>query len=511
MIKKILPLVFIFSVGTFSACKSFLDITPIDKLTGNNFYKSLLDVEYATNDLYGAFFRKYEQTAFAAATGEFRSGECIGAPQETGRQSPAVFGRNDLNLIVRRDQPWDGYRFDLITYWDEYYRIIQSANLLIAKINEGVPGMSDADNKRYIAESKFMRCLAYFFMVRLYGDVPYYTDAYQKDPLPREKMVTVMNNCIADLTPSINDVPWQYQDPALKGVRASRGAIMVLLMHMNMWNSAFDPANKTKYCQEAANYGDQIVKSNAYQLLPIEQWNLVVRGRSNESLFEFFNTINYEGSTRSDNAYAPFGDAFIHFPYKQPEFTHRYSFTVFKREYMQRLYPESEPDMRKQAWFVAQYDQDHTTFQLLKFAANTFIGSGNPDEDRNPDNAFLIFRYGDAILLRAEALAELGGASEQEAVRMLNMIRDRAKATPYSGGSSQTLKDAIFLERSKELLGEGHRYFDLVRTGRILSNQWTDNPLTQDQFNRGGWTWPLNSSALNNNPLISLNTYWVSQ
>ena len=58
-------------------------------------------------------------------------------------------------------------------------------------------------------------------------------------------------------------------------------------------------------------------------------------------------------------------------------------------------------------------------------------------------------------------------------------------------------------------MGEGSHYFDLVRTKRILSRAYTDNPLTADKFGRGGWTWPIDASALSNNPYMTLNSYWI--
>jgi hypothetical protein len=92
---------------------------------------------------------------------------------------------------------------------------------------------------------------------------------------------------------------------------------------------------------------------------------------------------------------------------------------------------------------------------------------------------------------------------------MLNIIRERAKTTLYQGGGGTVLKDAIFTERAKELMMEGHYYFDLVRTGRVTDQQWCFFPLTQSQFDNGGWTWPISTASLNNNPYMQLNNYWL--
>lgn len=537
MKKIIICLLLIVSASQYS-CKKFLQITPIDKLTGNNFYQNAEDIETNITDMYGQLFDKYTRTSFAGATGEFRSGEVI--PSEQGGEGRAGSARigghtrvapnprgstsklniptgstsNDRLLLeaIQTNRGWSGYNFTDLTRWNEYYRIIQAANLLVVKIAEGIPALSDSEAKRYDGEAKFIRNLCYFMLVRLYGDVVYYTNGYQKDPLPREDMVSVITKCIADMKTGKDNLPLTFSDPSKKGVRATRGAAIGLLMNMNMWNAGFDIPNRTKYYEETLALGDEIIGSGAFKLLRLTEWATVVKGRSDESLFELFRTLNYNTNLddpfQQANAYSPFGDAFIHFPYKQPEYTHRFSFSVFTEEYMKKLYPD-ESDQRLNVWFVAPFDQNPETFQLRKFAYNTFADANNPNLDLNPDNTYLIMRYADAILLHAEAAANLPG-QEAKAISSLNLIRDRADAPLWGAGTNDTnLKDAIFIERAKELMGEGSRYFDLVRTRRILSREWTDNPLTSDKFNRGGWTWPIDESARFNNPYMTLNTYWI--
>ncbi len=525
-------------LGTLQyGCKKFLDITPIDKLTGNSFYKSKDDVEANITDMYGQLFDKYTKTSFAGATAEFRSGEVIPALQGGdsrtiygrigghNRQAPDPLGSNDrVNIpttsvndrllleAIETGRPWSNFGVRDITVWNEYYRVIQSANLLVSKLKEGIPGLSADDRKRYDAEAKFIRCLVYFQMVRLYGDVVYYTAAFQKDPLPRMNMVEVINNCVDDLVPVKDNLPFTFPDPSLKGVRATRGSIIGLLMNLYMWNAGFDEANRQNYYQETAKLGEEIMSSNAYHLLPIEEWSTVSKGRSDESLFELFRTVNYntnpDNPLEQANGNSRFGEPFIHFPYKQPEYTNRFSNAVFTENYMRLLYPD-EGDGRLKAWFVSPFDQNVSTFQMIKFALNSVGQSGAPDAGLVSDETFLIIRYSDAILLYAEALANIAG-KESQAIAALNVVRDRAGAPLYPSGSKDAnLKDAIFIERAKELMGEGSRYFDLVRTKRVLSRAWTDNPLTGDEFARGAWTWPIDPSALSNNPYMVLNPYWI--
>lgn len=485
-------------------CKKFLDIQPIDKLSGNNFYQSREDVVANIYDLSRKMFNKVNQTHFIGATGEYRSGEVLAEPQADGGPSRTyveVLGRNDILTLLRGNQPWDFYNFPAITDWKEYYQVIQGANILIDKLNKGISGIGDAEIKQYMAEAAFIRSLAYFFMVRLYGDVPYFTDAFHSSALPREKMVTVMTKTIEDLTKYKDYLPWTYTDPALKGVRATRGSIIALLMNMNMWNAGFDKGNAEKYYDETATLGKELIASKAYRLLPLTEWSAVVKGRSDESLFEFYRSVNYGDN---NSLVGPISDMFLHYPYKRPEYTHRVSFAYFRAEYLQKLYL-GNTDGRTTAWFDENIYADNGKFMLLKFAQNAYASG---DELDNPDNTFMIFRYAGEILLCAEALAELG--RDNEAIELVNMVRDRAHAGLYAGGGGQDLKDFIFLERSRELMGEGHHYWDLVRTRRILSSTWSYNVLTLDKFNRGAWTWPISRSALDNNPYMQLNDYWTN-
>lgn len=492
-------------VSFVSACKNYLDIEPIDRLTGNNYFLSADDVESNLAFIYDKFFEKLNESWVIGAVGEARSGEIFispGANGEASRKAIEELGKNELLNAINNSQ-FERYKLGDVTNWKKYYQVIQSTNILLEKLEEGISGVNGELRERYIAEAKFIRAFTYFWMVRLYGDVVYYTDTYHAKPLPREDMVKVLNYCIEDLQPHKSKVPWSLGDPALRGVRPARGAIIALLMHMNMWNSAFDSKNKNKYIQETVDLGEELINSGRHSLYPLdeESWSLVTKGRSEESLFEFYRSIN-----NGDNvsALAPFADHFLRWPYKFPRHDARISIAYFVSTYMNKIFPESEADKRREFWFE-DINSDNGDFLLKKYGTNVYA-SGN--ENKNPDNTFMIFRYAGAILLYAEAAAELG--EEAKAIRAVNMIRDRAEATPYSGGGSEGLKDFIFLERCRELIGEGHKYFDLIRTRRILNPEWTMNPLSLDQFNRGAWTWPVHRSALNYNPDMKLNEYWLT-
>ena len=106
----------------------------------------------------------------------------------------------------------------------------------------------------------------------------------------------------------------------------------------------------------------------------------------------------------------------------------------------------------------------------------------------------------------AEALAALG-TNDTKACELLNRVRNRAHASEINTSGSE-LMDAIFWERCRELIGEGHYYYDLVRTGKVYNRNYCMNPMTRTNFNVGAWTWPIHRNALKNNTQIGLNLFW---
>lgn len=508
MFRRIIYITALLVFITQSGCKKFLNVQPLDKLSGNAFFKSAKDVEDNMWDIYGLFRDVTGSCPMFAVAGEVRAGMLPSSPQKNDgndRSFVDYAAKNDLLPLIYTPAGkdfWNIFALSNLADWKPFYRVIQACNILQYEIGRrNIPDLSADAVKEYQAEASFMRAMSYFMMVRLWGDVPYYTDAYHESPLPREKMVTVMNNCIADLSAALDALPWTFTDPAFRGARASKGAAIALLMEMNMWNAGFDKGNANTLYASTAKLGDDLIKSGAYQLLPIDQSFTIFKGRSMESLFDIVISSNYNETL--SQKWNDLSELVVHFPYKRPANGHQYSFTYFRAEYLRRLYPSGVPDARTEMWFDSQMFANDGTFLFLKY--NSLYEQGN--DDVNVDNNLIILRYAGAILLRAEALAELG--QDDEAIRMMNMIRDRAKTTLYQGPGGVALKEAIFTERAKELMMEGHYYFDLVRTGRVMNQQWCYYPLTQSQFDNGAWTWPINTAALDNNPYMQLNNYWL--
>ena len=522
--KKLIITLSLFSLLVFGGCtKSFLDVRSYDDLVGNEFWKDRNDVEMYMQGLYYDFRATTTSSIFLAATGDFRA-----APVEFAHPSLpddlkaykmfSLLRTNDLDEIYNyyniSEYDYlpafphrDFARFDLVKRWSGFYQIIQKANIAVVEINkEGGPDLSERERKQYTAEAVFVRNLCYFFLVRVFGDVPYYTEAYCDKVIGRTNMLEVLANIDKDMSEYYKDLPWTYSNNAQVGSRAQRGGAIALMMHTNMWLAGFSESKKDEYYQRTITLGDELLNENqnAYGLVNIDNIETVFQGRSKEGLFEITQNSNFSGEVF--NRALTFAQMVKS---RRVSSTAQIFYSIVKYDigYMNKLYPLNEPDKRKGLWFNGDMDpsipNNPTFFDCKKFHTKAQLAIN----DLVPNNNQIVFRLPDCILLQAEAYANLDQPGP--AYEKLMVIRNRAQASALNSSMSlDELKDAIWFERSRELFGESHYFFDLVRTKKATNPAYTTNPILSSDFAKGAWTWPIDRSALLNNPEMVLNTFW---
>lgn len=494
-----------------SGCKKYLNVDPPSDLSGNNFWQTKADVEQYTNGLYELFRQAvYRDNMKApAGSGEFPffafGGDMRGAPMRHYSGQNRVYvsdlASNNIRTLLSPSYGWAFWNMQRFTQWDRFFKVIAAANIAYDRI-DGVPdpALTSADKARYKGEAAFLRNLCYFFMVRLWGDVPYYTQPYNAKAMPRMPMVEVLKNCAADLKAAKDGLPWTYENNAIVAVRGMRGSALVLLMHINMWLASFDDPNKESYYQEVDVLADELLNQNggAYELLPLSRSKEIFKGRSKEGLFEIPQNVNYGESF----GWSAFSDNVLYAPYKTRLITTSYLY--YEPDFMLKLYPDGIADNRADVWFdKPNMRNTQGKFLMLKF---TNVFANQNAEDFNPDDNQVVFRLADAYLLQAEALAHLGNRTK--ALQKVNVVRARAGAEDMKDTGGELLDD-IFYERCRELMGEAHYWYDVVRTRRIIDNAYKFGyHCTVEQYKAGAWTWPLDPSARVNNPKVVLNSYW---
>ncbi|MGJ7031476.1 RagB/SusD family nutrient uptake outer membrane protein [Niabella hirudinis] len=516
----LLMLLLMAGLVTGTGCKKFLNVNPVDSMSGNNFWKSKDDVEKFTTGAY-ILLRNYTcmDGYSLLAMADYRCTAWIPSTLGTGRLYIGDLNNNRVRSLINTvggtsgvygnfSQSINQFGFQNMSNWGYMYQIVTSANTIIANIDsKDITDITDQERKQYKAEAIFLRSLTYFLMVRHWGDVPYITDPSDDTPHERMNQVEVLKNCIAALKETKNDLPWTYADPTLRGVRAMRGGALALMMEMNMWMACFDEANDKAYYEQTVSLGTELIGQNegSYELLPLENFKEIFKGSSKESLFEIGQDYNF-GETFG--LMATIADIVLRTPYKKNV---NVTYLYYATPYLMQLYePEmnGQIDKRIDNWFEQPNMYNNTGQFVFKKFLNTFA---TQQETENPNDAKILFRYVDAFLLRAEALEKLGRYAE--AVADVNVVRNRAGAELYTGLETnqfgQQLSDAIWWERERELMGESSTFYDLVRTKRILSGQYTPFPITYDEFLNGACTYPIHPDVMLANPKIKPNPYWM--
>ncbi|TDB65941.1 RagB/SusD family nutrient uptake outer membrane protein [Arundinibacter roseus] len=430
-------------LGLGSCQKGFLDLAPISETNSINFYRNADDMLNAVNAAYAAlqFNGQYNQAMYAF--GEVRSDntEILDAQSGIDITQVDAFTTISNNGLVN-------------SAWNDHYRGILACNTVIDRI-EGVE--MNADLKRRIAgEAQFLRALMYFNLVRIFGDVPLVIKettnvedgyAYTRDPAE-----AVYTQIIKDLSEAEAKLPVSYTGNNIG--RATSGAAKGLLAKVFL--------TQRKWAEAAAK-AKEVMDLNQYQLLPnyASLFNLT-NENSKESLFE----VQYKKGglglgSPFNNRFAPRLSGVI--------VTTIGAGTGHNHPTADIATAYEDGDNRKAASFAPGFRAANNQFVDVRYVTK-YIDPA-PFAASDADNNWPVLRYADVLLMRAEALNEVGYVADGEAFTLLNQIRTRAGLAPKTSAELSTqgaFRRAVEEERRIELAFENHRWFDLVRTGRAL-------------------------------------------
>ncbi len=441
--KKALLLVAVFSLLTTSCTKQFIEIQPVDTITVDGLFKTDKDFQDAVIGIYGIYQNQYQNMYYF---GDIRADD-VGDELVKG-----TAGAVD-NFTLASD---DGL---LISTWRNYYKAITRANTLLEKIN--IADAAVVTNKnRHIGETEFLRALAYFDLVRIFGDVPLVTKSLSIDEsykIPREKVAKIYDEVIIkDLLDAESKLPEKYTGANVG--RATKGAARALLGKVYLTRK--DLVKAEAKLQEVTTMG--------YALLPnwADLWDYTKNEHHSEYIYdiEYEQGLGGEGSVYT-NRFTPKFTSMIAFygiagSVDDQNTPHQVLFDLFQAK-----------DKRKDITASKGYTDATGKYIPILISSNnmsaytrkyiTRITTAND----SPAN-WKVIRYADVLLMLAEALNENGKTAS--ALPLLNQIRIRAGIDPYSALTQSEMREKIALERRMELAFEGHRWFDLVRTGQAF-------------------------------------------
>lgn len=439
-----------------SACSdSFLDKDPISNFSGQGFYKKPSDAQAGVTGIYNSM-----QSLFRLNFAYWGEGR---ADNVTTRHSgdPFALQQNALTPIINSAR------------WDNFYTLISRANYAI-KYTPQVFGDGDSElKKQLLGQSHALRAVAYFYLVRIWGNVPLVTEPYESVEqnvfVSRNSTEEVLAKVEEDLLFAVENCASSYSG-ARNRVLMTKGAAYAFLTQLYMWQKKYDKAIAT---------AEKVLADSQYSLVSMSDWNdIFVKGVSTESIFEVgynevqTNALRILYALGSDSDYVP---------------SARFIASIETGDLRKpRIYDVSQAQPRK-IW--------------------KFFGQGFNDESPDPSsNNIVLTRLADIILLKAEAHAYLNQSTE--ALELLNRIRRRAGLSVMDESAANnlygSLSGAVLHERSIELCFEGHRWFDLVRTGTAISTMKPINGLASE----ANLLWPLHESATLRNMNIEQNEFY---
>jgi len=463
--KNIFKIALCLTLTFFVACDDFVEVEPLGA-TDVDYFNSQEDYE---NALIGAY-DLLQASFWNVLVGVIASDDYAAGGDSFNYDQPTL---QNVNLMIH--SPSDNNQIRDI--WKFMYAGIDRTNFIL----EFKDKTDFAGKEEIIAQTYFLRAYYTFELVKFFGNVPLKVE--ERDGVnrivdarvfPGEQYEMVRTQDIAtayglieeDLKEAILNLP-AIQDAEYK---VTKGAAQALLGKVYLYNDKFG---------DAATILDEVIGSSQYNLVTGDDYlNLFETSQENgsESVFE----IQYSGAVGGSWGCVECneGTYFPKFcgprsPYDSQVYVTGWGFCLPTQE-LYDLYDEEDVrigvtflDLREDQDSYSQGRDDSGFFNLKYIPRKAdFIV---PSDPVNYANNYRAIRYADVLLMAAEAKERSGGANAED---YLNEVRERAygdNSHDYSASEGDLL-EAIYTERRKELAGEGHRFFDLVRTNKAAAS-----------------------------------------
>ncbi|WP_176555051.1 RagB/SusD family nutrient uptake outer membrane protein [Butyricimonas sp. Marseille-P3923] len=410
--------------------------------------------------------------------------------------------------------------------WHGYYSGIAAANAILNRVDD--VSFSQERRNIYKGQALFFKAVFYLRLVQRWGNCILVKDDVIYKPTAKSPWEEVTDYAIelsgeaVDLLPEFDKMTnWKGENYANKAT-PGKGAANALLAYLCAWKAG------CKYFASNQNYDEKllweqvekactsIIGSGTYSLEPNPE-AVCTSGlieNSQESIYETINRgYEYELSDFESmalvNLLAFYGAHYVGYPFNPfaNEETIKNSDYKIKVATVNRWFTNG--DLRKEAYF---YKVDELAEKaggnahVYKYRGITYMKESGAMCGLTQNRVW--WRLADIYLLRAESRVRLGDMDG--AIADLNEIRERAGAKCYeSSEDSGDLRYTIFLERQKELLLEGHRYFDVIRNGYVNTElKGNFGTLSVQDIKDGALFMCIGNMAFTNNPLMRQNAYW---
>lgn len=436
------------------SCADFLDVNPQNSLTQEVFPETASDALLATNAVYSTLRQWHYH---------------FGGYPILDIMSDDAHKGSGLNDQLATLGPYDNFTHTptqdgLDRWWATLYEGIKRANVVIEKVPE--IKMDTLLRNRYIAEAKFLRGLYYFDLVRAWENVPIVITTTPPLQLEQSGKEDVYELIVSDLLFAIDHLYEKNDVLSQEPGRATVGAAKSLLAKVYLFQNDF---------VNAELYAMEVINSNLYGLEPVFADATGENGEYGiESVFEI-GAMQVDGGAGNQyaNTQGVRGTPNRGWGFNRPSLDLRYAFDPNDPRLDATIIDLGEvldgiTILGDGATPDEITDSEGNVIEVECYNQKVWIPGSNTITQWGHNRR--IIRYADVLLMAAEALNE--NNKPGEALIFLNQVRQRAREgnenilPDITTTDKEALRDSILLERRLELALEGHRFWDLVRTGK---------------------------------------------
>ena len=486
--KRILNITLAGLLGIATAGCSYLDVDPISEVPASEMWKNQRDVNAGIAEIYASFRTALRSNWFS--WGEMRSDNFV-----LYQELPSEYSKLLLNQMTT-DLP--------STNWTSLYKVISNTNFAIQNIPDA--DITDQALKNdYLAQAYAMRALCYFYAVRVWGAVPVYLEPVDNLKKAEVKGRTPMDEVLRDVIIPDLEMAESLINPAnVERKRISRNAIYAILADAQMWLGEWEAADATIDRFMAANGSPSAAITNSkvvFQKDIVALKNTFVEalnnkdgdnnptvdeyGDPNEFIFVIHQNIGEAGLNNYSLIWSILGCGMGQ------------GSTVVLSPKLQQIYEDAAaraPVDKRFEQYLCPSKSSAESYQVHKYMANgTRV---NYQDYINCQVAYPIYRYTDVLLMQAEVKANLD--KWQDALNTVQFVLERAgvssRLPSVSNFSSRDeLIDYILDQKQIEQVGEGKRWFDLVRNHRAVEVMNPINGLSDQREE----LFPIHQSVIN--------------
>lgn len=469
--KKLLiykTMLMIFLLGVFTSCEDFLEENPTGSLTTESDVSSFEIARAFANSAYSRL------TVLNNSGGGWGGNNASLMEFMTGKAD----GNSQTEAFKFNELTYDARAFYIDNWWRGMYEGISRSNLALTKINE-IQTLSEEDKTNLLAEVRTMRALYYFYLVRMFGDVPKITenpeslDEVQTSRSPAKEIYDEI--IIPDLLEAEkSSLPWQDA-----GGKVSMGAIKSILADVYLTYAGYPVQGGDQYYAESAKRSKEVVEQGGYILFP-EYTDMI--NPANKSTGEFIFQVQHAKTIRENHLTPVTLPAFRGIA----AYTDEYGGLVPRKEFVESYAPGDKRAEEKQFYYTwyeghpndyPQGDPRLDTLNLGGYYIYKYFDQQAINEDARSELNFTVYRLADVMLMYAEASNRAEGGPNELAMQSLNAVRARAGLPPVTTTNQEEFEKAVWAERYFELAFENKMWFDMLRTRKVrndITGQWED-------------------------------------